>query len=320
MIIISVDFDGTLALGNSSHITSAEPNVALIRRLRKIKEDTGAYIKIVTARGSKGKLSAEDKQKKYTPLIKIFCQTHNVPYDEISFNKEYAHIYIDDMTIHQHENFTGHVSRLTKNKLLLTEKTVIKNCDTSLLEKLWYDKVAEKDIINTPEVLFCNDETIITSRIKSTHKITAEDILSILEVFKNNKIKNYSFDTYRNNINISKYASKDTIECIKNIPEHEGTFFHGDVSPSNIIRNNDKLFLIDPNYKYVFGSYLTDAGKAYFSFIAYENNFNEADKIAKKYGKDVVRFAVAEGLRVCKYDPKYISIVNNIADISMRLV
>ena len=31
-------------------------------------------------------------------------------------------------------------------------------------------------------------------------------------------------------------------------------------------------------------------------------------------GPDVWRYAVAEGLRVCKYAPKYISIVNNIAD------
>lgn len=319
MIIISVDFDGTLALGNSSHITSSEPNTALIQRLHKIKEDTGAYIKIVTARGSKGQLSIEEKQKKYTPLIKIFCETYNIPYDEISFNKEYAHIYIDDMTIHQHENFTGHISKFTKNKLLLTEKTVVKNCDTSLLEKIWYDKVAERDIINIPEVLFCNDETIITSRIQSTQTVTAEDILSILEIFRNNKIKNYSFDTYRNNIKIPKYASNDTVECIKNIPEHDGTFFHGDINTSNIIKNNDKLFLIDPNYKYIFGSYLTDAGKAYFSFIAYENNFDEANKIVERYGKDVIKFAVAEGLRVCKYEPKYISIVNNIADISMDL-
>ena len=315
MIIISVDFDGTLALGNASHITSSEPNVELIQRLHKIKQSTSAYIKIVTARGSKGQLTTEEKEKKYTPLIKKFCQTYNIPYDEISYNKEYAHIYIDDMTIDQYENFTGHVSEFTKNKLLLTEKTVIKNCDTSLLEKMWYDKVSEKNIINTPKVLFCNDETIITSRIPSTQKIIAKDILSILEIFKSNYIKNYSFDTYKNNIELAKYASKDSIECIKNLPEHDGTFFHGDLNCSNIIKNNDKLFLIDPNYKYIFGSYLTDAGKAYFGFVAYENNFDEANKITERYGKDVIKFAVAEGFRVCKYKPEYISIVNNIADL-----
>ena len=316
MIIISVDFDGTLALGNSSHITSSEPNTALIQRLHEIKQSTGAYIKIVTARGSKGQLSTDEKEKKYTPLIKTFCRTHNVPYDEISYNKEYAHMYIDDMTIGQHEDFTGYVSNFTRNKLLLTEKTVIKNCNTSLLEKMWYDSMAEKKVVNIPEVLFCNDETIITSRIQSTQKVTAEDILSILEIFKNNQIKNYSFDTYRNNIKIAKHASKDTIECIKSLPEHNGTLFHGDLNSFNIIKNNNKLFLIDPNYKYIFGSYLTDAGKAYFGFIAYENNFNEANKISERYGKDVVKFAVAEGLRVCKYRPEYISLVNNIADIA----
>ena len=314
MIIISVDFDGTLALGNASHITSSEPNTKLINTLNQIKKDTDVYIKIVTARGSKNRLTTEEKEKKYTPLIKSFCSTYNIPYDEISYNKEYAHIYIDDMTINQNENFSGYTSVFTRNKLLLTEKTVIKKCNSSLLEKIWYDKAAEKGIVNVPEVLFCNDETIITSRIKSTNKVTAEDILSILEIFRNNEIKNYNFDTYQKNIQIPEYACQNVIDCISNLPAHNGTFFHGDLSCSNIIKN-DNLFLIDPNYKYVFGSYLTDAGKAYFGFIAYENNYSEAEKISKKYGKDVIKFAVAEGLRVCKYKPEYISLVNNIGDL-----
>lgn len=314
MIIISVDFDGTLALGNASHITSSEPNTPLINRLNQIKKDTDVYIKIVTARGAKGRLTTEEKEKKYTPLIKSFCSEYNIPYDEISYNKEYAHIYIDDMTINQNENFSGYTSIFTKNKLLLTEKTVIKKCNSSLLEKIWYDKAAEKNIVNVPEVLFCNDETIITSRIKSTNKVKAEDILSILEIFRNNQIKNYNFDTYKKNIQVPEYASQNVTDCINNLPKHNGTFFHGDLNCSNIVKN-DHLFLIDPNYKYIFGSYLTDAGKAYFGFIAYENNYSEAEIISKKYGKDVIKFAVAEGLRVCKYKPEYISIVNNIGDL-----
>jgi hypothetical protein len=60
---------------------------------------------------------------------------------------------------------------------------------------------------------------------------------------------------------------------------------------------------------------LTDAGKAVFSLIAYEASFDEAKKIVNEFGPDVWHFAVAEGLRVCKYQPKYISIVNNIADL-----
>jgi len=61
--------------------------------------------------------------------------------------------------------------------------------------------------------------------------------------------------------------------------------------------------------------YLTDAGKSYFSLIAYEHKYSEANKIKEAFGSDVLKFAVAEGLRVCKYKPKYISIVNNIADL-----
>jgi tRNA A-37 threonylcarbamoyl transferase component Bud32 len=96
---------------------------------------------------------------------------------------------------------------------------------------------------------------------------------------------------------------------------HPATFFHGDLSTTNLFCTDTGWCLIDPNCKHIFGSYLTDAGKAAFSLIAYEAQFPEAQKIADHFGPEVWPFAVFEGLRVCKYQPKYISIVNNIADL-----
>ena len=304
MLIIAVDFDGTLALGNKSHITSCEPNYRLIEQLKSLKNETNVYIKIVTARGAKNKLSIEEKTKKYLKLIEQFCLQYGVPFDEISFNKEYAHLYIDDMTIGPYDNFNGCITEFTNNKILFTEHSVIKSCPTSLLEKEWY-AVADH-IVKVPKVLFCNDELIITERIHKNSDHTIEDILTLIEIFKNNTIKNYNFKTYIQNIVIPEYSSSKTIKILTSLPEHDGTFFHGDLSTSNIIKNNSHLYLIDPNYKYIFGSYITDAGKAFFSYIAYNYDYKSAKKIQDAYGDIVLRFAVAEGSRVCKYRPEYI--------------
>ena len=113
------------------------------------------------------------------------------------------------------------------------------------------------------------------------------------------------------NIKPIKHATQKVLDL--EYPKHDSTFFHGDLSTTNVLVA-DKIFCIDPNYRNVFGSYLTDAGKAYFSLVAFNKDFKEAEKIVDAYGCNVRRFAVAEGLRVCKYQEKYISIVNNIAD------
>ncbi len=312
-MIVIVDFDGTLALGNKSHITLSEPNYDLIKRLSSLKKEINPYIKIVTARGSKSKLSLEEKEKRYKKLIEDFCEMYNIPYDEISFNKEYGDLYIDDMTINQNENFKGIKSYFTENNIIFTENSVIKKCKSSLFEKDWYD--ITNGFLNTPKVLFVNDETIITERIKNLENIEIGDLLELLNIFRNSKIKNFPFSTYKNNIIINRYSTDKVKSIIKNLPEHNPTFFHGDLSINNILKNNKGLYLIDPNYRNIFGSYLTDAGKLFFSLIAFDNNYNDAKKIVDMFGDDVIKFAVAEGLRVVKYREEYISFVNNIGDL-----
>lgn len=309
-MIVCVDFDGTLALGIKSHITLSEPNYKLINQLRSLKEEYECTIKIVTARGAKAGLSVEEKISRYDKHIRQFLSMYNVPYDCISYNKEYAHIYIDDMTISPFDDFTPLLSPFTKSKILFTDNTVIKHTKTALYEYDWY----KKSIIDTPQVLFCNDELIITERIHNTNHPTIDDYFNIIDLFRQSSIKNWDFITYKNNIDRVKYESEKTKLVVDSIKEHSQTFFHGDLSTTNVLKS-DKVYLIDPNYKNIFGSYMTDAGKLFFSLIAYNNDYNKAKLIADKYGDQVLDFAVCEGLRVCKYEPKYISIVNNISDL-----
>jgi len=315
MLIVSVDFDGTLALGNKSHITLSEPNFILIKRLKELKKTINVYIKIVTARGSKNHLSIEDKTKKYGKLIEEFCITYDVPYDEISFNKEYADLYIDDMTIDHYADFSPLKSAFTANNLIFTQHSVIKKSKTSLFEKEWFDIAS--NIVNVPKVLFCNDETIITERIQQTSQIDINQCINLLQRFKQLSIKNFNYQTYIDNIQLNRHSSKKVSLIVDKISKQllEPTFFHGDFTKQNIIVSNNDIFLIDPNYRYIFGNYITDAAKLYFSLIAYDKNIVEANRLVEAFGDDIIYYGVVEGLRVCKYIPNYISIVNNIAEM-----
>lgn len=196
----------------------------------------------------------------------------------------------------------------TGNRIEMNKNTVIKYCKTGRQEAKWYNSAKG---FNRPDVYYHDEEMIITERIYPTERPTANDFIRLIEALKS--IPAYddapSFDSYLNNL------PNHLIKVV--LPEHEPTFFHGDLSTTNVLKNS-KLWLIDPNYKDIFGSWMTDAGKAVFSFIAYEQDYPSAKKIVDHFGLDIWLFAVAEGLRVCKYRPEYSSIVNNIAELCQR--
>lgn len=320
-MIVAVDFDNTLALGNYAHISLMSPNRPLITRLRELKQAVNPVIKIVTARGAKDGLSEKERRAKYTAPLTEWLKKYGVPFDEISFAKEYANLYIDDQTITPYDDFTGEVSSFTGNKVVLTENMAIKTCKSALFEFEWY-KQARFRGFNVPEVLFCNDSCIITARVHHYRKPRATDFIRVLNQFKEQApITLADFGTYLENlptdIDGQSADTRRTVEKIERLT-HFATFFHGDLSTTNVFAwhvTDIEPILIDPNCKHIFGSYLTDAGKSVFSLIAYEANYPEAEKIVKHFGREVLYFAVAEGLRVCKYAPKYVSIVNNIADL-----
>jgi len=143
-------------------------------------------------------------------------------------NKEYANLYIDDMTIGQHDLFNGEKSKFTGNRLIFTEKTVKKYCKSALFEFEWYKNTSLKH----PQVLFCNDELIITERLNPTRKVNAEDMISILHELKHQP-QNQDFQTYLDNI--PPHPIKDILL------EHEGTNFHGDLSTTNSLDLNTIL-------------------------------------------------------------------------------
>lgn len=312
-MIVIVDFDGTLALGTTDKIKERKPNIALIMRLQAMKQTINPTIKIVTARGSRSNLSEAEKINRYQTDITTWLNQHQVPYDCISFNKEYGCVYIDDLTIGQHDEFNCALSPFTKNKIIFTEKTVIKYTTNADNEQRWYELA--RHVVNTPEIYSCNQDMIVMSRIRNHRKPKAHEIIDLIESYRHEDIPNQEFGTYLRHVKKNDYGTAKTRSIIDSLEAHEGSFFHGDLSTTNVLVSNEKTYCIDSSYKGIFGSYITDAAKAYFSFIAYEKDYAQAQELSDKYGKEVVRFAVAEGLRVCRDDKRYISIVNNIADL-----
>ena len=315
-MIVIVDFDGTLALGTMSRIKERKPNTALIQRLHDMKRTINPTIKVVTARGSRSNLSEAEKIARYMEDMVEWLQRNDVPYDSISFNKEYGCVYIDDLTIGQHEDFSCIQSPFTKNKIILTANSVIKYTPNADNEQRWYELAA--GIVPTPFIHSCNQDMIVMSRIQSHRKPTATEIIDLIESYKDEQIANEPFETYLRHVSKSNYGTQTTRKIIASLEPHPGTFFHGDLSTTNVLICTETgiPYCIDSNYKGVFGSYITDAAKAFFSFVAYERQYEQAKLISDKYGNEVIRFAVAEGLRVCKYDQRYVSIVNNIADLA----
>lgn len=100
-----VDFDDTLCLhppGDTSDILGGIPNTALIKRLNELF-DKGYEISIFTARGHFSAPSREDAIAMYRPKIKEWLEIHGVKYTDLSFNKPYGIIYIDDKSIRPDE-------------------------------------------------------------------------------------------------------------------------------------------------------------------------------------------------------------------------
>lgn len=123
---IAVDFDGTIALGNSFPDAShAVPNTVLIQLLNEL-HSIGCKIILWTCREDYGGKNYPDAP--YLTDAVNFCKQYNVPVDAVNRNigendgewgtlygrKIMADIYIDDKTILGDPNWDGYVIKLKK--------------------------------------------------------------------------------------------------------------------------------------------------------------------------------------------------------------
>lgn len=103
---IVVDLDGTITTNSDNGYANAEPNLAVIEKLRQYKE-SGFQITVFSARnmrtyeGNVGKINIHT-----LPIITDWLTRHGVPYDEVLVGKPwcgYDGFYVDDRAVRPNE-------------------------------------------------------------------------------------------------------------------------------------------------------------------------------------------------------------------------
>jgi len=328
-MVIVIDFDGTLALGDTGDIDKMLPNYKLVSLINQMYDDDN-IIKIVTARGSKTCNSLEEKELKYFNKIRLWLEKHGIKYSSLSFNKEYSDAYIDDKcyniknTIH----YSKLDSKFTGNKVRRINDSVTKKSTTVKQEIIWYNKALEIDL-DIPTVLSYDLDTISTSFIDGINCKNVNLLIPILTKFKNtNPINNIGFDLYieriSNYIKINpKIIEGDKLISLLKKLNPPNTFNHGDFSTNNLIEDNNKLYLIDPIYSDdLFQSYFLDMAKHLFSILYYDLDYIFYNQCKNEYinklgiNEDELNILITcESLRVANRKKSLIDITNNLIDI-----
>lgn len=325
-MVVVIDFDGTLALGDTKDITSMGPNARIINLVNNMYLD-GNYIKIVTARGSQSCNSYQEKYDKYYNVISEWLKTNKVLYHEISFNKEYGDVYLDDRSIdiEKEIHYLKLDSQFTENKVRKINNIVVKKCKNVAESIEWY-KIASFYNLNVPKILSYDATTITTNFIKGKRCENFELIYPLIKKFSTIEPSNHA--TFKSYIErIKSHGSKNSL--IKNIDKlvsHlnevsiPNTFNHGDFSVDNSIESNNILYLIDPNHsKELFQSYVLDIAKHLFSILYYTQNTDLYNLFMKEY---ISRFnlnpyylqvlVASESVRVSTYRKQMSEISNNL--------
>lgn len=315
-MIVSVDIDGTLALGNGFELSEKIPNHSLIERISELKR-SGNYIKIVTARGAYN-TTIEERTKKYCGQIKEYLDKHGILYDEISFNKEFADIYIDDLAIRPDEVIITKdlSSSFTNNIVTRINDTVIKSGKTVADEYEWYNAYQDKNDI--PEILNVNRHSIIYKHIEKEGEVDFNELFSVMgRYFSYPKLNALQFDSYIENIEdhlLENSRITNGIKLIKLLSNQDvmPTFSHGDLSIDNIIPTKNGLKLIDPLYcKNRFGSYMIDFAKLLFSIKFYRGDVATFNKLKHDTGIQDELIA-SECVRVASYKSSFSFIAENL--------
>jgi tRNA A-37 threonylcarbamoyl transferase component Bud32 len=328
-MVVVIDFDGTLALGDTSNISLMVPNIKLVSLVNSMYSD-GNFIKIVTARGSKSCITIDQRIEKYQDQIKEWLEKNNVNYHSLSFNKEYGDAYIDDRcyNVKQDIAYRKLDSSFTDNKVRKINGSVIKKSENIINEVEWYHKASSIGM-DVPDILSYDRDTLALDFIEGRECIDIDLIKKALSKMGKEKPTNRSnFNSYidrignhiKNNTSIKK--GEKLIESLKSI-NPPNTFNHGDFSIHNMIEKEGKLFLIDPIYSDdIYQSYVIDAAKHLFSVLYYSLNpdfyqlcyDNYIYKLDIDYRTLDILIA-SESVRVSNRKKQLIDISNNLIEI-----
>lgn len=286
------DVDDVICVHKDRDYENAKPMTKVIEKINYMHY-LGYYIKLYTARGQhscKGNLNLiiERNEKTLTDWLK----KHNVLYDELIFGKPLGDWYIDDKALSLNDFMKAKFVELkggSGSEIIREHNKVIKKCKNAKEQYEWY-KIAKEFGLNIPKISSLVVDTIYMEYIKGdlVCNILSKDILKkvydIINDFRYKNDKNEDLLAYK--INLLKHIPNNKIvnNVISLLNKHSKdliakvSFSHGDMTLSNMIYKDEKVYLIDPNYKNDYSSYLLDLAKVRQSLNDYEYMFGISDK------------------------------------------
>lgn len=326
-MVIQFDFDGTLALGDNTSIQKMYPNTEAINLCNRLFLD-GNTINVCTARGTKSCGSVPAREAKYRQQITDWLKINKVKYHNLSFNKDYADLYIDDRAHNVDHPITyQNLDRgFTTNAVRRLNDKVIKNTINARQEKEWY-AIANTIGIKTPKVFHVDNDTLSLEFINGNHNIDLIQYTQILSKFKDTPPHDptLTHETYIQRIENHLKKNKKIIGRKKLISLLQKetippSFNHGDFSIHNLINTGQEIFNIDPIFgPGIFQSYQIDIGKNLFSILFYLKDHQTHNTAMKMYldtfGATETRIRTimaAEAVRVATHNKPYADIASNL--------
>lgn len=318
---IICDLDDTICRTLNRDWVNAEPITPVIEKINRLY-DYGWDIWIVTARGQLScNGDSEKADKKYRSQIEEWLKKHGVKYHKLSFQKKLATYYIDDKNLTPEQFVNLDIKTLSGGwsgaTVELREGRVFKTNPDTLEAAKWF-KVASR-FINVPEIYSVIGDTICMEYIDSDCTPKIQDVVKIIDLFKEispiynqkNCINNYINRIEEHcEINNDFYEILPVIKRELTINNIESSFCHGDLSLENILCRGGKIYLIDPiSGENKLSSWMLDASKLMYSLrrhedlVTYEWVRDYFSKNIKGAVSTLTLLELTQFIRVFKYAP-----------------
>ena len=298
------DLDDTICIHENRDYVNAKPVLPVIEKLREMKQ-AGWEIVIYSARGQiscNGDLNLIEERNRKT--AEDWLERNNVPYDELIFGKPIADLYVDDRAI------TAKDFKSAKIGLLYGGGSGCEIYRVGDVVKKYY---GEKDDVMRfrqwikdnegsclfPEVISFLHNSVFMEYIDGERLVDdckwedIENLLLTIERFKDKRLNGFEMKLHIDNLEKNKSADEewnDIVETAKRFMlanEREivkrASYCHGDMILSNVLKNKNGLYLIDPRYFRESSTYLFDLAKLRMSLMDYERLFGLSVKSNKEY-------------------------------------
>lgn len=310
---IVMDIDDVISTHRNRDYENAIPNIPIIQKMQKLANE-GIEFVLFTARGQIScNGNVEEIERTKGPVLRDWLKRYNVPYSELRFGKPIGDVYVDDGSMTPEEFLHGTFKSFkggSNEYIEQLDKFIVKECKSVDAIKVsdWFD-LAKNAGYNVPTVyaktynkmrmefidgqvcneISFNEQDNIINKIAmlalSFASVEGEYTFN-LEAYKEYIKTNIMDDEYSNHfVEISLKLLEKLGELI--IP----SFSHGDLTCMNVIKSQDKLYMIDPVPHNEFSSYMMDLAKLRMSINGQNNMFYNDRMIEdnKRYLKSLDR-------------------------------